>query len=217
MMHSSWPSSTVSPCLTSTFHMFPCSGEGSVSGPPAARRLALLRLGAVRRRPRAEPFDAGEPPPPANGRPDDPHVEALARDLDRVASARPSPRPRRPSPGGAGAGKASVFSHCLSSIRSRQVSPRPTARSPSSALWKGISVFRPSISYSSSARSMRLRGLLAVGVPDDQLGDHRVVHRRDLAARARRPSRRARRGRRARGRRRSCPAPGRSSSMRPRR
>ena len=28
------------------------------------------------------------------------------------------------------------------------------------------------------------RGLLAVGVPDDELGHHRVVHRRDLAARA---------------------------------
>ena len=50
MMQSSWPSSTVSPCLTSTFHMFPCSGEGSVSGPPPRARLALA---ALRRRPRA--------------------------------------------------------------------------------------------------------------------------------------------------------------------
>ena len=33
MMHSSWPSSTVSPCLTSTFHMFPCRGEDRTSVP----------------------------------------------------------------------------------------------------------------------------------------------------------------------------------------
>src|ERR1700704_6315301 len=44
MMHSSWPSCTVSPCLTSTFHMFPGSGEGSVSGPPAEEDFRSPRL-----------------------------------------------------------------------------------------------------------------------------------------------------------------------------
>ena len=41
-------------------------------------------------------------------------------------------------------------------MRSRQVSPACHWSVASSALWKGISVFSPSISYSSSARSMRL-------------------------------------------------------------
>ena len=65
MMHRIWPSSTASPCLTSTFHMFPCSGEGSVSGPPPAVALRSprfgARLGGGRRRCR--------PAPPANGGP----------------------------------------------------------------------------------------------------------------------------------------------------
>ena len=48
MMHRIWPSATVSPCLTSTFHMFPCSGDSSMSGPPALEDLPGLaeRLGA---------------------------------------------------------------------------------------------------------------------------------------------------------------------------
>ncbi len=67
MMQSSWPSSTVSPCLTSTFHMLPCSGEGSTSAPPAlpedfrAERFGAFAPGAV-------PLLAGTPPP-ANGGP----------------------------------------------------------------------------------------------------------------------------------------------------
>ena len=53
-----------------------------------------------------------------------------------------------------------------------------------------------------------LRGLLAVDVPDDQLGDHRVVHRRDLGAGAdARVDAHAGPGRLAVGRR-SCPGAG---------
>src|ERR1700741_4477906 len=50
MMHSSCPSWTVSPCLTSTFHMLPCSGDGSVSGPPPPidRDFWSLRRGGLR-------------------------------------------------------------------------------------------------------------------------------------------------------------------------
>ena len=44
MMQSSWPSSTVSPCLTSTFHMLPCSGETSSSAPPPALFLRSPRF-----------------------------------------------------------------------------------------------------------------------------------------------------------------------------
>ena len=47
-------------------------------------------------------------------------------------------------------------------------------------------------------------GALAVAVPDDQLGDQRVVDADDLRPFGHAPSRRARRARRARGTRRSC-------------
>ena len=68
MMQSSWPSSTVSPCLTFTLHMLPCSGEGSVSpptAPPPFLRSRGLR-GAARPRPARDPFITN---PPANGAP----------------------------------------------------------------------------------------------------------------------------------------------------
>src|SRR5580700_8876726 len=73
MMHSSWPSCTSSPCLTSTFHMFPCRGEGRVSGPPPLEDLRWPRLGALRAAPAPAvppPFRAAPAPaPPANGGP----------------------------------------------------------------------------------------------------------------------------------------------------
>ena len=68
MMQSSWPSSTVSPALTSTFHMLPCSGEDRTSGPPAPPAdFRSPRLGAAR--PAAAPFALAGAPPPANGGP----------------------------------------------------------------------------------------------------------------------------------------------------
>ena len=42
MMQMSWPSSTVAPFSTSTFHMLPCSGEVSSSAAAAAAGLRAL-------------------------------------------------------------------------------------------------------------------------------------------------------------------------------
>ena len=56
MMQMSWPSSTVAPCSTRTFHMLPCSGDSSVSGPPAPPLLRSARLGL--RAAGAAPLDA---------------------------------------------------------------------------------------------------------------------------------------------------------------
>ena len=52
-------------------------------------------------------------------------------------------------------GNASAFSHCLSSIRSRQVSPLAHCSEAMIALWNGIRVLTPSISNSFSARAIR--------------------------------------------------------------
>ena len=108
-----------------------CAAAGARRWPPAAptrrRRTAGPTTRTSKRRPRPRPR----------------------------RSARPLVAPPRPRAGAPGVGKASVFSHCLSSSRSLQVSPRAHCSVASSAWWKGISVFRPSISYSPSARSMR--------------------------------------------------------------
>ena len=65
-----------------------------------------------------------------------------------------------------------------------QVAPSMKHGCSSKRAWKPSSVGGPSIRNSSSARSMRLRARLAVGVVDDQLGDHRVVETGDLVSRA---------------------------------
>ena len=67
MMQSSWPSSTVSPCLTFTLHMLPCSGEGSVS-PPTALPPFLRSRGLRGAAPAAGPAPFITTPP-ANGAP----------------------------------------------------------------------------------------------------------------------------------------------------
>src|SRR5204863_9970621 len=66
MMQMSWPSSTVWPCSTSTFHMLPCSGESSSSAPAWVDPypdLRAPRLGAARPAAGPAPFGAA---PPAN-------------------------------------------------------------------------------------------------------------------------------------------------------
>ena len=75
-------------------------------------------------------------------------------------------------------------------------------------MWKGSSVLRPVDLVLAERADHPRGGLLPIGVPDDQLGHHRVVHRARSPSPARRPSRRARRGRRAPGRRRSSPGAG---------
>ena len=61
-----------------------------------------------------------------------------------------------------------------------QVLPSAKHGCESSALWNPRSDATPSMTNSSSARSILLPGPLPVGVPDDQLGDHRVVEPLDL-------------------------------------
>ena len=217
MMHRSWPSSTISPALTSTFHMLPCSGASSVSGPPLPLQVcarsclgpcAAGRRGAVAR---------AAIPPPGERR-----ADARAR-----RSACPRPRPRRSARPSrlivvlarftSGAAKASVFSHSLSSSRSRQVSPRGPLLGRQQRLVERDQRLQALDLVFVERAQHALRRPLAVGVPYDQLGDHRVVHRRDLAARARRPSRCARPARSARGSAPILPGAGGSPWTRPRR
>ena len=134
-----------------------------MSGPPPEEDEARApRLGAGRA-PAAGPLERAAEPSSGPGsearrhrRSDDPHLKAPAGDLDVVflleALAVSSPS----GAGASGAGKASCFSHFLSSSRSLQVSPRAHWSLAISALWNGISVLSLSISYSPRALSMRL-------------------------------------------------------------
>ena len=79
-------------------------------------------------------------------------LEALAGDLDGVGALDRLGLVVGPLPG---FGWASDLSHLLSSMRSRQVSPLAHCSEAMIALWNGISVVTPSISNSSSARSIR--------------------------------------------------------------
>ena len=196
----------------------PAAARRASSAPPPPLAACALARWAPSRARRRRGAVAAAPPPPANGGADDLARRSACRRPRPCRSARPSRASSSSSAGVAGAsGTASVFSHALSSIRSRQVSPsRPLLGRQQRLVERDQRLQALDLVLAQRAQHA-LRGLLAVGVPDDQLGDHRVVHRRDLAARARRPSRRARPGPPARGRRRSCPARGRSSSRRPRR
>ncbi len=80
-------------------------------------------------------------------------LEALAGDLDDVLAG-DCLGSSSSSAFGAGS-NASVFSHALSSIRSRHVSPLAHCSEAMIALWNGIRVLTPSISNSFSARAMR--------------------------------------------------------------
>ena len=136
-----------------------------MSGPPPEEDEARApRLGAGRA-PAAGPLErarAIEGPASDAGRHRGSHdadLKAPAGDLDVVFlldRARPPRSAAGGSRGASGAGKASCFSHALSSSRSLQVSPRAHWSLAISALWKGIRVFSSSISYSPSALSMRL-------------------------------------------------------------
>src|SRR5215207_9972267 len=148
MMQMSWPSSTVWPCSTRTFHMLPCSGESSSSAPPPPLFLRSPRLGATRPAatgaapltPPLPPADGGPITLTSNRRPDTSTVYACST----VGSSS--------SFGFGGASNASVLSQLLSSSRSRHVSPLAHCSVCSSATWNGIRVLSPSISNSLSAR-----------------------------------------------------------------
>src|SRR5262249_35809977 len=81
MMQSRSPSSTACPGSTTTFHMFPCSGDSSRSGPPAPPDLRSLRAG-LRAAAGAGPAAA----PPADDPPRTlmPYRPPPPCDLDRV-------------------------------------------------------------------------------------------------------------------------------------
>ena len=171
------PSATSAPSSTLTLKTVPCSGEGSASleapPPPPALRS---RFGGF-----LPPAAAGAAPP-ATGLADHLDVEELAGDLDLVVAGRPSRRPppraraRRSSAG------AVDFSHSRSSIRSRQVSPLAHCSVREDRLVEGDQRGQAAGVVFAERAQHAPRRLLAVDVPDDQLGHHRVVHRRHLAA-----------------------------------
>ena len=122
---------------------------GETSSPGGSAAAAGLALAPRRLARAAAPLPPLPPASPitftSNRRPD----TSTAYSRETFSATSPS------SPGFSGAGKASCFSHSLSSTRSRQVSPRAHCSVSSSARWKGIRVLSPPISYSSSARSIR--------------------------------------------------------------
>ena len=131
--------------------MLPCSGETQLVGAAAAALLALAAL--LRGGARAVRAARGIATPPTGGgpmtltskrRPE--HLDGVGL-LDLLVLVVVRQRRR---------GNASVLSQSLSSTRSRQVSALAHCSVASNALWNGISVLSPSISYSPSARSMRL-------------------------------------------------------------
>ncbi len=180
--------------------------DGDAQDRPLKRRDELLRTGAAGARgPLAALRGLASCARPARCRSPSPRRRSRLR---RSGARRPRPHtrapratrrppaPARPGP----AARTAGATPCPRSGRGR--SPRCCHwRVASSPLWNGISERTPSSRNSDSARSIRARGVVAVDVPDDQLRHHRVVQRRDLRARSRRPSRRGRRDRTARRRR----------------
>ena len=178
-------------------------GDELVGAAAAAAGLALAALGGPRGRGRAA---AAATAPPANGGADDLDVEAPAGDLDGVVLL-----------DRLGASSSAGARACGEGER---LQPRLVLEQVAAGLALGPLLGRQqrlverdqrleALDLVLAERAQHARGgLLAVGVPDDQLGDHRVVHRRDLAARADAGVDAHARARSAPGSCRSCPGAG---------
>ena len=113
----------------------------------------------------------------------------------RCAPAARPPPPR--APGGRGRPAPASHSRVLDEVAAR-LAARPLRRGHDRAVEGQQRRDALDLELVQRPRHASRRGG-AVGVPDDQLGHHRVVERRDLASPPRRPSRRARPARPARG------------------
>ena len=156
-MQTTSPAATSWPISTSTRRTVPCIGVATTSGaapsrepPPAAReRFAFFGAGA------------GAPPPPPASRSGKrsatskrrPSTSAVKRRSARGSSSGAS-SPGRSGPPSPGSG---VGSSDIRASRSWQAPPAMNSSCCSRKRWKGIRVFGPSTTYSSSARSMRRR------------------------------------------------------------
>ena len=187
-MQSTWPASTSSPSATSTASTVPCIGLTTASFPPACAAAARRS-----RRRRASSANGGSGPSAATSK-------------------------RRPS--------TSTAAHALAHRRVRPAPPEPVAarsrarRARRHQLRLDEAVTRLALDEA-RMRQQRLveadqrldaadrelveraqhppARMLAIDAVHDELRDHRVVQRRDLACRRRRRSRRGRPGRTARG------------------
>ena len=140
----------------------------------AARRRRLRARAPLRRRASSRHGCSGSSTRTSKRRPSTSTVRARST----VAPVRRA-APTGPEPSSSAARAASSSD----STSPWHVSPRTKHSCESSALWKPSSVFGPSITNSSSARSIRRARVLAVDAVHDQLRDHRVVDAGDLVAR----------------------------------
>ena len=149
-----------------------------MSGPPPADELAAPRraLGRCGGRPPAR--RRSSPPPRRSARRARARQSACPRPRPR-RSARPSrrPPPRRPARARRRASSASRGPPAGPG-RSRR---GPTARSPAAPGGTGSASQALDLVFAERPQHAP-GGLLAIGVPDDQLGDHRVIHRRHFVA-----------------------------------
>ena len=173
------PSETSWPSSTGTLKTLPCSGRDRSSlpeaaAPPPARSRAAAACAA---RPRGSPLRR------ADRLPDHLDVEELAADLDLVAALGLAVLGGLLVARGAGAvSGASDLSQSGSSVRSRQVSPFAHCFGGEQRLVEGDERGEPADLVLAQRPQHPGRRLLAVEVPDDQLGEHRVVHRGHLGA-----------------------------------
>ena len=190
------------PFFTATFRTVPWIGETSVSvalapAAPAPARSRLRRAaqpgGGARVRGRtrgADHLDAVEAPVDLD------LVVALGGSFGLGALLRPGP-----AAGDASGDGASDFSHLRSPSRSRHVSAsRPLLGGEDRPVERDQGHEPADLVLAQGPQHPRRRPL-AIDVPDDQLGDHRVIERGHLRAGDRRPSRPARPARPARDRR----------------
>ena len=170
------------PCSTCAPSRPRPSARCPASGWPARRRRAPALGGALHGRAAIFGLGAGRRGVRRRARrsaADHAHVEAAPADLDRVVERHRVRRSLAARWAGAQSPRATGRPRAGRG-RSRRA---PTARWRAAAGGTASAWSARSISYSPSARSIRARRRVAIGVPDDQLGDHRVVVRRDLRAR----------------------------------
>ena len=161
--------------------MFPCSGDSSVSGPPApppALRVPAARGGA-RARLRARAVERRRRG--GAGRADDGHVEAPAGDLDGVGLLDRLGLVAGLDLHAGPAGRGRLEPRLVLDEVAAGLGVVPLARAQQRVVERDQGLQALDLVLRQRAEHPR-RGLLAVGVPDDELAHHRVVHRRDLAA-----------------------------------